>query len=184
MKLSLRGRETAFLALIQGVISYEWIKSGWEKLTDSAYIPGMTKTISTFAGKNPFHWFADFLAGTVQPHAQGFGYLVMWGELLAGVGLAVGAVVMLFKTSKVIYEAALAVTVAAALGGLLLNLSFWFAAGWLSPSTDGINLVMGLTQVALGGAAIMSLRAMRHSETKTVPVTPSVTQLRSAAAHR
>lgn len=32
------------------------------------------------------------------------------------------------------------------LGGILLNIIFWLAAGWTSPSTDSLNLLMFLIE--------------------------------------
>lgn len=164
MKLSLRGRETAFLALVQGALAYEWLDAGIEKATSASYIPGMSATIGAFASKNPNGGFASFLAGTIQPHAEGWGYLVMYGEILTGIALALGAVVMLFKTGQLVYQSALGLTAVGLLVGVVMNFCYWQAAGWTSASTDGINVEMLLVSLILGAATITALVASRSRE--------------------
>ena len=45
----------------------------------------------------------------------------------------------------------------ALIGGAFLNANLWFAAGWLSVSTDSVNAVRFLTQLVLAGTTIYFL---------------------------
>lgn len=165
MRFSFKGRQSLPLALIQGVIGFEWVRGGLEKLTDSAYIGGMDKTIGVFAGKNPNGWYRDFLLGSVKPSAAGFGYVVEYGEFLVGIGLIAAALVALFHIApRVIETGGIWVTAVAGTAGAFMSLNFWFAAGWLSVSTDGLNLMMGLVQTVLVGTAVAVLIGRRNAK--------------------
>ncbi len=66
----------------------------------------------------------------------------MWGEFLTGLSFTLGSLYLMFSKnpSKLAY---LGFSLGC-LGGVILNGTFWLAAGWTSPSTDGLNLVMFL----------------------------------------
>ncbi|MBI3984064.1 hypothetical protein HY346_02080 [Candidatus Microgenomates bacterium] len=132
--------------LIQAVLAYEWLKSAWGKFMAPDFMNGIDKTLSTFASKTPQRWYGDFLGSA---DATVFGNVTRFSELLVGLGLVFGTVYIWKRlTGPRIFKLVLPV---ALLGGALLNLNFYWAAGWSSPSTAGINLVMGSVQAILGG---------------------------------
>ena len=45
-----------------------------------------------------------------------------------------------------------------------MSINFWFAAGWLSASTDSVNLVMALIQVVLAVATIALLAVVNQAD--------------------
>lgn len=155
--------------LIAAVIGVEWLRSGIEKLVASDFPTTTGKVLAAFASRNPTGWYRDFLTSSVIPNATAFGYLIEWAETLTGVALIVTAGILLYRYRGRIATVAETVAGIALLGGALMSWNFWLAAGWMSESTDGVNLVMGLSQlVLLGGvAASFVLRSGRLSTART-----------------
>lgn len=147
------------LALVQAVVGFEWLRAGWEKVDNPQFVSGMGKTIGAFASKNPTSWYKDFLTGFAAPNATVLGWVVAYGELLAGIALLVAATLYILNIQRypVFGPLTSALALAALVGGAFMSINFWLAAGWLSVSTDGLNLQMFLTQLVLGGATIALL---------------------------
>lgn len=162
----------AVIALVQAVVGFEWVKAGWEKVSDPNFIGGLERTIGVFASKNPTGWYKDFLTGTVSPNATLFGWLVAYGEFIAGVVLLIAAASYLFYGSGADVVSRFVVpigAVTALTGGAFLSANFWFAAGWLSVSTDSLNAVMFLIQIVLAGTTVYFLTqtALQEEEEAT-----------------
>lgn len=138
--------ELKVLQLIQLVLAYEWLHSAWGKFTAPDFMANIDKTLGAFVAKTPHRWYGQFLSST---DASVFGNICRASELLIGLGLIFGTAYLWQRLSgPKILRLVLPV---ALLGGALLNLNFYWAAGWSSPSTAGINVLMGLTQAILGG---------------------------------
>lgn len=148
-KLTVKGNPSmVWLVLIQWVMAVEWLQSGWGKFTDSKFMDGIEKTLGAFSSpKNPNEWYASFLRDTAVPNADMFGNLVRTSELLGGLVLLIGGFLVLRSGVTKTVAWVLAVTL---LGLAFMNTNFYFAAGYTSPSTAGVNMVMGLTQLILG----------------------------------
>jgi hypothetical protein len=136
-----------WIVLIQGVIAFEWLKSGLGKFTKPGFMNSIEQTMTAFAAKTPHQWYSEFLKANVIPNANYFGNLVRWSEVLFGVILVTGGLALMRQNRLSFWMHK--VLVIALLGGALLNLNFYFAAGWSSPSTEGINIVMSLVQLVL-----------------------------------
>ncbi len=111
-------------------LAYEWLNGGIQKLQSlaanpDAFIKGMTGAFNGWAAKNPDPNVAGFLKGFVVPNAGAIVWMVAICELLVGIAFLLG-----FFARP------------AAAGGMLMNGFFYFAAGFSSPSTAGINLIM------------------------------------------
>lgn len=121
-----------------------WLRSSLGKLADGKFVEGLGTTLVKFAANNPYPWYKDFLNSVAIPNSYLFALLTMWGEFLTGLSLTLGALLLIFgKSNKLI----LIGLKSGLLGGMGLNLFFWLAAGWTSPSTDGLNLLMFVTQL-------------------------------------
>jgi len=141
--------DTLTLIMIQLIMAYVWLTSGWNKLTDPEFVRGMSKTLERFAGENPFGYYKSFLTTYAMPNAETFGHLVVWGEIASGAALVVGAITLVYTTEKQFGRLAYVTSSLGLAGGAFLNAMFYFAAGWMSPSTHGLNLVMFLVQIIL-----------------------------------
>jgi len=136
-----------WLVLVQWVLAFEWLHSGWGKWSDPAFITNIGKTLTAFAAKNPSPWYTNFLNNTALPHAETFGNAIRTGELSVGIVLALMGLLLLAK--KRLAPAGVWIMIIALFAAALMNLNFYLAAGWTSPSTSGINVVMGLIHIVL-----------------------------------
>jgi thiosulfate dehydrogenase [quinone] large subunit len=136
-----RSREASFLWLVVRLwLGYQWMNAGYQKIWGSersAFWFGGGAGVKGFAsagvlgsttgkGGASYGWWAAFLHNFVIPNASVVGRVVSLGELLIGIGLIVG----LF-------------TGAAALAGLLLNLTYMFSG------SAGVNPMFALLSVFL-----------------------------------
>lgn len=169
------------LAGLQLLIGYEWLVSGVDKLLFGAFparLGGLlTPTIN--GGQLP-GLFAALLRALVLPNAALFGYLIEWGETLAGVGLvAAGLVALLRPFAERRLSGSLAalfafgvrlldrLSPAAAAGAGLLGLSFFLLDGlpspWFTPSIAyGGAIDTGLFLAAASVVLVISQLAQRR----------------------
>ncbi|KKS65546.1 MAG: hypothetical protein UV33_C0001G0024 [Candidatus Daviesbacteria bacterium GW2011_GWA1_42_6] len=110
------------------------------------FVQTLGETLSRFASKNPNAFYRDFLQNTAIPNSQTFGQLVMWGEALVAVAIVIPALYLIFQP-KTKCKVTLWLLIVGLIGGAFLNLNFWLASGYTSPSSDGLNLLMLVTQV-------------------------------------
>lgn len=100
-------------AIIRIWLGIQWLKSGWEKVTEGFDASGFLKgAIEKAGGEHPAvqPWYASFLENVALPNAGLFSFLVSWGELLVGLGLILGAL-----------------TIPALIAGAFMNLNFMLA---------------------------------------------------------
>lgn len=143
MAKSKEGRPNLFyynFFLVLSVLGFIWARSSYGKLSEGKFVGSLGETLIKFAGKNPYPWFKKFLESTAVPNSQLFGLLTLWGEVFAAVTILGVSIYLLIKPAK--NPRMLMLLALGLLTGLFLNLVFWLAAGWMSPSTDGLNLVM------------------------------------------
>ena len=127
-------RRTQLMWLLPLRLTVGWIflAGGWHKLTGSAPLNGdglvgilqNWMKISAEQGGAMNDVYARFLQNTVIPHAGVFAALVVWGEILVGATLLLGLV-----------------TRWSAFWGMFMTANYLLAAGFTSPSADGINKV-------------------------------------------
>lgn len=146
-----------WLVLIQWSIAYEWLTSGWGKFASPDFMNGIGKTLAGFASKTQFEFYANFLNATAVPNPTLFGNVVRCSELAVGLGLTAGGILMLWL--KEVPKFVTIILVIALYGGALLNANLYMAAGWSSPSTAGINIIMCLVQAILGTYYLTTLFA-------------------------
>lgn len=119
---------------------YIFLNSGWGKISGGIFAGGLGKTLTTFASKNPYPWFKDFLVGVAIPNSQILGNLIPLGELFIGLTLIFGAIyVLLIPKISLAFKFWLMLGAAS---GASLNLLFYLASGWTSSSTASLNLLM------------------------------------------
>jgi len=126
------------------VIGFIWARSSWGKFTSDEFSKNFASTVSRFVAKNPYPWFKDFLENTVLANSSTFSFLVMWGELLSALSIVGGSAFLIMGTGG---KKAVVLLAGGLLVGAFLSATFWFAAGWTSPSTDGLNLLMFAVEV-------------------------------------
>lgn len=102
-----------FLTLFRLYLGYEWMITGWGKITRgfdaTGYLHG---AVQKATGEHPAvqSWWAGFLEGVAIPNVGVFNFLVPWGEFLVGIALILGVF-----------------TTFAALMGAVMNFAFMFS---------------------------------------------------------
>lgn len=133
------------IILINGLV---WAKSSYGKLSGGTFVDGMNQTLTKFASQNPYPLYKQFLQTVAIPSSNVFGLLVMWGEFFSALAMILGSLCLLFlRPNKLV----LTVLGAGLFGAALMNLNFWLASGWTSPSSESLNLLMmAIELVCLG----------------------------------
>lgn len=137
MKKKVTNQYMTWVILVIGII---FLRSGYGKLVGGTFVDGLAKTLGFFASENPLPFVKSFLENIAIPNATLFGFLTMGGELYAGLVLISAALLLFFHKSLPMVLSILLIT------GLIvtasLNAVFLLSAGWTSPSTESVNLVM------------------------------------------
>lgn len=137
------------LLTIQLLLGYEWLTAGWKKVGNSEFASGISGTLEKFAGENPNGVYQSFLHGVAIPNSETLGHLVAWGELCTGITLVLGGIGMIVMQKKAHKRLARMMSVIGLGVGAFLNAHFYFAAGWMSASTAGLNALMFWVSVIL-----------------------------------
>lgn len=150
MKPSSLIRHPFFIAFsLQAILAYEWLSGGIEKIHGGQFVSNIGKTLSRFENGNPHGWYVGSILHAAKNASGLFGQLVQWGELLAGIGLGITLVVYGLGRQPTLKNTARVLAILSLLGGAFMNANFYYAAGWTSPSTGGLNLLMFLLQIVL-----------------------------------
>lgn len=152
-KNSVSAKLPTYFLLILLAIGLLWLKSSYGKITGGTFVDGLGKTLTMFASKNPHPWYKDFLTNVAIPNSTIFGLLTMWGELLAALAICGGVILLIVNSGSKLPKVILALGL---VGGTLLNVIFWLAAGWTSASTDSLNLLMAIVQAIAAFAVAKS----------------------------
>jgi hypothetical protein len=169
------------LAGLQIIIGYEWLLAGGDKLLLGGFPAQLGKLLLTVVDSGQLlGFFASILRELVVPHAVLFGYLIEWGETLAGLGLVIAGLLALLRplversrgggnTAMFVSGLRLVERLAsiAALGTGLLGLSYFFLDGlpkpWFVPSIAfGGSIDMGLFLAAASVVLLVSQLVQRH----------------------
>lgn len=134
-----------YLYLIFSVIGYIFAKSSIAKIQGGNFVTSLAPTLEKFASKNPHPLCKSFLENIAIPNSNIFGLLTMWGEFFSGVTVGLLSLYLIFKPK--VNRAIHILLAAGLLVGAFLNATFWMAAGWLSPSTESLNMVMFAVQI-------------------------------------
>lgn len=140
--------------LLQIVIGYEWFASGLTKLAHGDFPAGLAADLQERA-KQAAPWYGHFLRRVVIPHASAFGYAIELVELLSGVILIAGAVILLVRGERVGRRLCLWVaglTALAAAAGLVLAINFVLAnrMGFSPVASDSFDEGVSLDSLLVG----------------------------------
>ncbi|ALC91777.1 Crp/Fnr family transcriptional regulator [Bacillus sp. FJAT-18017] len=128
----------ALLALLRVYLGYAWFTAGLGKVTGGFDASGFIKGAIANPVKGPdggvvYGWYVDFLQNVALPNIDLFNVLVLWGELLVGLGLMIGCL-----------------TTAAMFFGLVMNFAFFFAG---TVSHNPTDILFGFILLAAGANA-------------------------------
>lgn len=182
-RVPLPGVSTPNIALagLQLLVGYEWLVSGMDKVLLGTFPDRMggLLTAAISGGRLP-GFFAALLQNLVLPNAQFFGFIVEWGELLAGLGLVTAGVVTLLRPLAERYLTLRAALIfsygahlldrlapVAAIGAGLMGLSFflldglpapWFAPGVAYGGAIDTGLFLAAASVILVAGQLLQRR--------------------------
>lgn len=89
-------KETRYLAAaLQGILGWEWLVSGVNKVASGSFPNGLAAILSDGVKSNPNGWYVAFLRTVVLPHSVAFGYTIEAVEVLVGLALLASAVALL-----------------------------------------------------------------------------------------
>jgi hypothetical protein len=146
----------AILLGMQAVLAAIWWHAGWEKMTGT-FVADLPKIFTRFADGNPYPLYVSFLQSVAMPNALAFALLVQWSQLLIAAVLAACALSLLVR-HRASQRAALALSIAALLGGALMNANFWLAGGWTGAAASTSNVALFWPELLLAYAWYERLR--------------------------
>ena len=130
-----------YMLLSVGIV---WLRSSFGKITSGKFPQVLGQTLEKFASNNPYPWYKNYLQTVAIPNAKIIGVITMWSEFFVALSITIAVLYLLIKPEgNKVAEIVLAVGL---LGGMILNLNFWLASGWMSPSGESINFLMFLIQ--------------------------------------
>jgi thiosulfate dehydrogenase [quinone] large subunit len=135
------------LAALQGIIGWEWLMSGGDKLLAGTFPQGLGAALANGIDGNPNGWYVNFLQSYVLPHSIFFGYLVEWTEVVVGIILLTGAFILLGqprRRGEQQHGLMVGYSIAAIIASLLsiimsINFHFWLG-GWVIPVFNSATL--------------------------------------------
>lgn len=151
------------VAAVQAILGWEWLVSGANKVLSGTFPAGLAGTLDDGIKGNPNGWYVAFLQDVILPHSVFFGYLIEVAEVLAGLALLSGAVVLIVgirRRGEPPYRLAVAQLVAASLAALAcaflcVNFHFFMGDGILpgvnpaNPFDEGVDLDTLMVPLAL-----------------------------------
>ncbi|MDO6656540.1 DoxX family protein [Anaerobacillus sp. 1_MG-2023] len=121
------------LFFIRIYLGYQWVTSGWTKITNGFDANGFLQgAVANASGEHPAvqGWWATFLEATAIPNVDFFNVLIPWGEFFVGLGLLLGTF-----------------TTLAALMGVIMNFAFLFSG---TTSTNPMMVILGTLLLIAG----------------------------------
>ncbi len=117
--------------------------SGGNKVLAGTFPQGLADALREGIKGNPDGWYVSFLQHTILPHSVFYGYLIEWTELIAGLILLSGALILLGQPRKVgdpqhglMVGYCVAAVVAAVVGAFMTVNFHFFMGGWVLPGFD------------------------------------------------
>ena len=108
-----------------------WLFQAYPKFGQNYLSERLAALVGAMAGPdNPWHFYSGFLHGVVLTHIALFAYLSLVGDVAVGVCLVVGLL-----------------TPYAAFVGIVLNLNYALAAGWMSRADYPLNFLLIVLEI-------------------------------------
>jgi thiosulfate dehydrogenase [quinone] large subunit len=151
------------MAAVQGILGWEWLVSGSNKVLSGTFSSGLGGTLSDGLKGNPNGWYVAFVQSVILPHSLFFGYVIETVEVLAGIALVAGALLLIGgprRRGEPQYRMAVSLVGASVLAALTciflcVNFHFFMGDGILPgidpfhPYNEGISLDTLMAPMAL-----------------------------------
>lgn len=172
----------ALLAAIQGIVGWEWLMSGVNKVLSGTFPQGLSDFLNSSAKDNPNTWYLALLHQYIMPHCVLCGYFVEWAEVVIALILLIGAAILLLQPRipgqlQQRFALPYSIVIASSLFlGAFLTVNFHFAmGGWIFPTFDGgaaygegvdLDALLPPISLVLLIANILLVRELRKKEKK------------------
>lgn len=168
-----RSASDVALALVQVVVGYEWLVSGFSKIANGDFAHGLATEVGDLA-KQSSPWYGHFLRSEIVPHAVAFGYLIEFAELAVGivlVGVAFAELAVGPRLNRRLSLHLRRITLGALVTGIVMAVNFELASGGgfglhlaADSFDEGVDLdtIMVAAQLALLVAFAPALRRRRR----------------------
>ena len=131
-------------------VGWTWLKAGWGKLTNPAWIGAQGGTALTgfvngalakTAGAHPDvqSWYATFLQSTILPHTGTWSYFVAFGETLVGIGLLLGAFAGIAAFFGIFMNLNYLMAGSVSINPILLVISIFLVLAWKTAGWWGLD---------------------------------------------
>jgi thiosulfate dehydrogenase [quinone] large subunit len=151
------------MAAVQGILGWEWLVSGTNKVLSGTFPDGLGGTLSSGLKDNANGWYVAFIQSVIRPHGLFFGYAIEIAEVLAGIALLAGALLLIGgprRRGEPQYRMAVSLVGASTLAALTcaflcVNFHFFMGDGILPgidpshPYDEGISLDTLMAPIAL-----------------------------------
>lgn len=128
-------------------LSIIWLRSSIGKLTEGTFVENLNQTFARFAENNPYPWYKNLITTIAIPNFETIGAIVMWTEFVVALITLFCAIILLFR--PIVQKPVLATLSIGLILGIILNVNFYFASGWTSPSSESLNFLMIAFQIIL-----------------------------------
>jgi uncharacterized membrane protein YphA (DoxX/SURF4 family) len=137
-----------WVALLRAVVGGVWLFEAYPQVAATSSYLGhdFVASVQDMARNNPWHFYKQFLEGVVLTHAAVFSYLTLVGNAAIGVCLLLGIL-----------------TPYAAVLGVILNVNYALAGGWLVRENyplNGLLIVCELAIIALSAGRVAGVDAL------------------------
>jgi thiosulfate dehydrogenase [quinone] large subunit len=137
------GKDRSYLVPLRVFIGIGWLRAFAEKATDPGWRDGTSLSDylndRVLGGDIPFPSYKALVTGVFLPHATVLGWIVMIGQVLAGLAILTGSLTRM-----------------ALLGGLFMNLNFLLAG---APDPSAFYIVIQIVLLLANAGAVLGLDA-------------------------
>jgi len=121
-------------AFLRAAVGGVWLFEAYPQVaSSSSYLSqGFASSVQAMAAGNPWLFYKEFLLNVVMTHASVFAYLTLVGNALVGLCLLLGLL-----------------TPYSALVGLLLNVNYALAAGWMDRTNYPLNGLLVAAEIVI-----------------------------------
>jgi thiosulfate dehydrogenase [quinone] large subunit len=139
-----------FWLIVRLYVGWTWLKAGWGKINNPTWIGSKSGTALTgfvngaltkATGEHPDvqSWYATFLHNVVLPHAGTWSYLVIFGEILVGIGLILGAFAGIAAFFGILMNLNYLLAGSVSVNPILLMLSVFLVLAWKTVGWWGLD---------------------------------------------
>lgn len=167
------------IAVIQAILSVEWLISGLNKLAYGQFPQALGGALSVELQDNPNDWYVAFIQQVILPHSFLWGILIEWSETLVGLALLGGALVLLGQPRRRhenefhlgVALSVVSITAALLCIALCVNFHFWMGGSPVIPALnpghpfdEGIDLdaILPLFALIVVGAQLHLIAELRE----------------------